>query len=1338
MPRWLRLTGVTVGAVLGAVIVLVILALVGANTPLGHRLLAAAAAKFSDGEITLGDIGGRFPDKLAVGTITLRDNDGIWATADGARLDWSPLALLRGDLHVMRLEAARIALQRLPQQTASSSSTDTLPPLQIDLDRLLVQQLELAPAVAGSAATLRLAGNAHILSLQRGSIALDAERVDAPGHYAINAVLDGEGINADAEAHEPAQGLIAGLAGIAAPGPIALDAHVDGPRNAEELRLHLAAGALHADGTGIADLDHNHLDLDLSGGAPAMALRPDLHWNAASLEAHIHGDLTRPDATGKIAIDRLTAGTVAFARLEGQLQGNAGEVRFGGTLAGLQLPAPAGDLFAAAPMSLNLEATLDTPERRLRFSLAHPLLTLTGTANTGNGVAGDATLTAPELAPLARLTGLDLAGDAQITAHLAQQEENAQVALDGTAHITGGEAPLAALLGRDTRLSLTARKNGNDLTIDHAQLDGQALHATVTGSDKSGTIDAQWRASLATVTPLVPSLSGSVSVEGSVTGPEDHLAVSANAKATIGAPGFAPAPVTASIRLEDLPHAPSGRIEAQGTLLGAPLTLATRLQQSDGALRLAIDRAQWKSATASGTLALSQGATLPTGQLSLRMSRLDELRPLLDMPLGGNLTATIETTPSAAAPQLHLRLDGRNLAVDTLSIGTASLEGRIDDPLGAARVAAQLRLTDVASNGITGTAALDANGPITALALRLAASAQTDKGAAKLTAQATANVAQRALRMTALTASYGGENARLLAPARFALADGASVSNLRLGIGQATLNLDGRLTPNLALTAAMHNVTPALAQPFVPSLQADGTFALDAKLGGTIAAPTGNLHLTGRGLRWHSPAGRGIAAAALDATAALNGTGARLDLRIDAGNTVRLRLDGMAPLQPNGALDLHANGAIDLVALDPILTPNGRNARGAFSFALAVAGNLAAPRVTGSATLSKASVQDFAQGIQITAMNGTFNADGESLRIVRLTGRAGSGTLSVSGSVDLLAPGMPVDLTVTAQNARPLASDELTATMNGALKITGEAMTHLDIAGTIRVSEADINIPESFPQSVAVLNVERPGQAPPPPPAPSLTIGLALTIEAPERIFVRGHGIDAEFGGTLKVTGATDAPQVSGGFDLRRGTFSLAGQTLTFTRGRISFNGSGPSGKLNPTLNLVAESTANGVTATLAISGYADSPKIALTSSPSLPQDEILAQLFFGQSVKQLTPLQVAQIAQALASLSGVGGGLDPLAMVRKGLGLDRLSVGAASGNTSGATVEAGKYIANGVYVGTKQGISGGTQGQVQIDLTKNLKLQTTLGTGGSAPATGATPDNDPGSSIGLSYQFEY
>lgn len=208
---------------------------------------------------------------------------------------------------------------------------------------------------------------------------------------------------------------------------------------------------------------------------------------------------------------------------------------------------------------------------------------------------------------------------------------------------------------------------------------------------------------------------------------------------------------------------------------------------------------------------------------------------------------------------------------------------------------------------------------------------------------------------------------------------------------------------------------------------------------------------------------------------------------------------------------------------------------------------------------------------------------------------------------------------------------------------------------------------------------------------------------------------------------------------MRRGTLTLAGQVLNFTTGKITFDGTGVRGRMDPALDFVASQTSGGVTATLTVGGYASMPKIALSSAPQLPQDEILARLLFQQSAKQLSPLQLAEGAQALASMAGIGSGFSPFASLRSGLGLDRLSVGSGAGPTSGTTVEAGKYISHNVYVGARQGVSGGTQAQVQIDLTKNLKAQATVSTSASAAATqGSTAAQDNGSSIGLSYQFDY
>jgi len=136
-----------------------------------------------------------------------------------------------------------------------------------------------------------------------------------------------------------------------------------------------------------------------------------------------------------------------------------------------------------------------------------------------------------------------------------------------------------------------------------------------------------------------------------------------------------------------------------------------------------------------------------------------------------------------------------------------------------------------------------------------------------------------------------------------------------------------------------------------------------------------------------------------------------------------------------------------------------------------------------------------------------------------------------------------------------------------------------------------------------------------------------------------------------------------------------------------------------------------------------------------LPQDQILAQLLFHQGESTLSPFQVAEIAAGLAQLSGTTSGLDPLGSLRNTLGLDQLSVGSnAAGNP---TLQAGRYLAKGVYLGAQQGTgSNGTQATVQVDLTKRLKLVTTAGTP-TASATGATPSGQA-ASIGLTYQFEY
>jgi translocation and assembly module TamB len=365
--------------------------------------------------------------------------------------------------------------------------------------------------------------------------------------------------------------------------------------------------------------------------------------------------------------------------------------------------------------------------------------------------------------------------------------------------------------------------------------------------------------------------------------------------------------------------------------------------------------------------------------------------------------------------------------------------------------------------------------------------------------------------------------------------------------------------------------------------------------------------------------------------------------------------------------------------------------------------------------------------MNLTKIAADIAASGRLVTLQDFTATAGAGKITGHGSVDVGAASMPVDLVIDAANATPVASDLLTENLDAALTVKGALQGAMALAGDVNILSATINIPKSLPPSVADLPILNEGEKPPPPPSPAPPVSLDLTMRAKNQIFIRGDGLFAELGGKLRIGGTAAHPDPEGGFTLVRGNFALAGKTLQLTSGTISFNGDG----FIPSLDLEATTTTNTSTASLIIGGTADKPTITLSASPPLPSDEVLSQLLFGQATTGLSPFQAASLAAALASLSGVGGSAvsDPLGGVRNALGLDELTVG--SGGSGAPTVNAGRYVAPGVYVGAQQSTSGqGTQATVQINLYKGLKLQTATGTSGSGSGNS--------SSVGLTYQFNY
>jgi translocation and assembly module TamB len=118
-----------------------------------------------------------------------------------------------------------------------------------------------------------------------------------------------------------------------------------------------------------------------------------------------------------------------------------------------------------------------------------------------------------------------------------------------------------------------------------------------------------------------------------------------------------------------------------------------------------------------------------------------------------------------------------------------------------------------------------------------------------------------------------------------------------------------------------------------------------------------------------------------------------------------------------------------------------------------------------------------------------------------------------------------------------------------------------------------------------------------------------------------------------------------------------------------------------------------------------------------LPQDEVLSRLLFGSSVTSLSPTQALQLAAALNSLRGSGGGVDPLGKLRGATGIDRLRVVGADPTTGqGTSLAAGKYISNNIYVEVITDAKGFTQTQLTVALSKALSVLSQAG-GVTGPA---------------------
>ncbi|MGL4237453.1 translocation/assembly module TamB domain-containing protein [Tabrizicola sp.] len=393
-----------------------------------------------------------------------------------------------------------------------------------------------------------------------------------------------------------------------------------------------------------------------------------------------------------------------------------------------------------------------------------------------------------------------------------------------------------------------------------------------------------------------------------------------------------------------------------------------------------------------------------------------------------------------------------------------------------------------------------------------------------------------------------------------------------------------------------------------------------------------------------------------------------------------------------------------------------RSVSGLVGYDLRLAGAIALRSLSGRVTLSDGRISDPDSGLSLQEIEAIGQLSAGELGLSATSTLSSGGRLRVDGPIALAAPNR-ADLTIALDGVRLYDPELYETRVNGNLSLAGPIADGALLAGTLRLSETEVRVPSSgFSSAADLLNVRHVGE-------PSdvrntrrkaglfgttggqsgggssgRPIALDLTIEAPSKVFVRGRGIDAELGGEVRLSGTTNDVIPSGAFRLIRGRMDILGKRLVLSRADLVLEGS-----LVPQIGVSASTENDGIVSTVTVEGPADDPEVSFSSSPELPQEEVLAQLLFGRSLETISAFQAAQLANAVAVLAGRGGeGL--IGKLRKNFGLDDLDVAVADDGT--AALRAGKYISENVYTEIEVGQDGKSRINLNLDLREGVTVK--------------------------------
>lgn len=1311
--------------------------------------------------VRAGRIDGSIFGAATIHDLELGDQRGTFARAATVELDWRPLDLTRNLLSVRALTVPELRVLRRPALRPSADKR-VLPDIDIRIDRLRLDRIVLEAPVIGRPVLASLRGDADIRG-GRARLDLDAASPDAGDvlRVRLDAEPDRDRFDLDLRLDAPARGIVIGLLGLGQPLEVdvtgagkwsawkgSATAALGGQRLAD-LTLGATGGRFTAVGavtsagllTGMAvRLAAPALRIDASATVADRRARTIVHARSASLTVDAGG--TIDFSTESLAGVTIDARVLRPAAIHPRV--TARDLRVRARLAGT-FRSPLIDYVATAPQfAWGRTGFANVRAVGIVAGGARPLVipvTASAARVTGVGPLGE-----PLLTGLRIIGPLTLRGQALVFDAIAVRSDRLTARAAGRIDLPTG-AFRVAIKGDLPRYLIPGLGMANIAGDVVATPDPAGVRVMGTSTARVTRLDNPFFASLLEGLPSVVA-QVAVAPDTSVRFTNARLSapgLSLTASGTRAANGVvALAGVGVSRRYGPLGLRLLGQIEA-------PVVDVTLARPGFGiGLRTVVGRVEpvtghWRFTATGATdygridtrglirpgaaTAIDVGAvTLAgiTGRGTLIQTPAGPFAGRLDLS-GAGIDGSALLAATGAVQRADVALTAANAKLPLsppVAVGNGNLRATVllDDagPVVTGRfTAAQVRRADIVLTSASGT--IDYRAGRGGAQVELAGIGEapfTLKGRAtfagdrvELAGSGVFDRRQIGLAAPAVLTRDGGD--WVLAPTLVTTPDGRA-------------ELSGRWGERTAVRARLDNLGLALFAAADPRLdfggRVSGTVDVSLPRGGL---PTGNASLRITGL---SRAGLGAASLPIDLAlnAAVTPAGGSARAVIVRGGAVEGRLQAQLRNIPGGdgspldrllAASLFAQARYNgpAQALWPLSGIEALDVRGPVRIAADIGGRLGQPTLTGTITSDGARVENVTLGtvVERVRLDGRFNAS--RLDLTAFNGTIGKGSVAGSGSIGLSAiEGFPIDIRLALKNAQALKRDDLTATVTGDVRVvSGRAGAR--ITGSLTADAARFRIGRPASAEVAVLtvreiNAEAVRRRVVPAERPTRW-DLDIAVKGP-RIEVEGMGLQSDWRGDLVVSGTATAPALAGRVRLIRGDYDFAGKRFQLTRGDLRFQGGYPP---DPIIDIAAENTSAQFTATLAITGTALRPEIAFGSVPALPQDEVLSRVLFGSTIANLSAPEALQLAGALASLrGGRGEGLNPINLVRKGLGIDRLRILPAD-TVSGrrTSVAAGQYIGRRVYLELASDAQGYTATNIEVALTRSLSILSQVATQG-------------------------